>query len=123
MAKEVTYTVRGHWPFPIDMLRHDASRAASDADQALIDKLSADHTEDASYWCDVDITLKGFCKPNSDRWESFGWSVPADIEHAFYRQAREQARKRKELVASALAKLTAEERAAVEWEMSAAAPH
>lgn len=116
MAKEITYTVRGHWPFPLDMLRHDQSRAAADADQALIDKMSAEFTEDDSYFADVEINLTSFSKPNTARWESFGWAVPGDAEHAFHKVAREKERHRRALASSALAKLTPEEREAIQWQ-------
>lgn len=33
---EVEYVLKGHWPFPEDMLRHDGSRPASEADRALV---------------------------------------------------------------------------------------
>lgn len=113
MKKSITYAVRGHWPFPTDMLRHDGSWPATDADRDLIEKLSEDHTKDRSYFEDVEIALRGFTKPNTARWESFGWAVPSDEEHAFYKSLRIAERKRQTLISSALAKLTREEREAL----------
>lgn len=115
MAKQFTYTVRGSWPFPVDMLRHDIARAATDADQAIIDRLSADHAEGREDFRPVDIHLVAESKPNTARWESFGWSVPTDAEHAFFKAAREKAARWPMLLASAHAKLTEDERDAVAW--------
>ena len=108
-----TYVVRGHWPFPLDMLRHDLSGPATPADKALIDKMSAEHPADATSFMDVEITLVGACAPNTERWESFGWQVPADTHYAFYKAAKKAARAREELAAKALAKLTPAEREAL----------
>lgn len=115
MDKEFVYRVRGHWPFPLDMLRRDGSRAASPGDQERIERLSADKTEDQSYFEDVEIELVGGCKPNTARWESFGWTVPEDVEYACIKRAQEETRARSVLMASALAKLSSEEVEALRW--------
>ncbi|MCW2763361.1 MAG: CcrRogue [Marmoricola sp.] len=112
-AAQVTYTVKGHWPFPADMLRHDASCAASDGDQAVIDALSQDHAPDRTSFIDVEIALVGPYKPNTARWESFGWAVPGDETNAFYKRMREADQRKQALIDSALRKLTAEERAVI----------
>ena len=113
MAREITYTVRGYWPFPTDMLRHDGSRAATETDQALIDRLSGDSAPDRAAFQNVDINLVGPWKPNAARWESFGWAIPADVEHQYYKRSAEKEKRRKALAASGLAKLTAEEKEAL----------
>lgn len=113
MAREFAYTVRGHWPFPTDMLRHDGSRAATPEDQAVIDRQSLEYAPDRDVFVDVEINLVGPNKPNTARWESFGWAVPADQEHQYYKRAAEAERKRRTLVASAMAKLTDEEKEAL----------
>lgn len=115
MAKEFPYTVKGFWPFPLDMLRHDGSRAASDADHAMIDRLSGDHAPDRAAFADVEINLIAAWKPNTARWESFGWSVPGDTDHAMMKVWQREARERDGLIASALSKLTAGERQAIAW--------
>lgn len=113
MAKEFRYTVKGHWPFPLDMLRHDQSAAASTDDQAMIDRLSADHAPDRAAFKDVEINLVGSWKPNTARWESFGWAVPTDTDHAFYKAAAKREREERGLFEGALTKLTSEEREVV----------
>ena len=110
---EHTYTVVGHWPFPLDMLRHDGSRAASEADQALIDRLSGDHAPDKAAFLDVSITLTGPNKPNTARWESFTWSIPADLEWADTKRRMAEERQRDALRKSGAAKLTQAERDAL----------
>lgn len=116
----LAYTVRGHWPFPLDMLRHDVSRAASDADQALIDALSGETAPDRDAFQDVEINLVGSWRPNTARWESFGWSVPTDTLYAAERQMRQAQAREDQLVADALEKLTVAERLAVQKRMRAA---
>jgi hypothetical protein len=83
------YTVTGRWPFPVDMLRRDDARPASEADQLLIDRLSKDHTEDGfgliepvsvNLVMDAGTPSRGFPNgrrlPLVTRWESFGgWKV------------------------------------------------
>lgn len=78
----VSYVVRGHWPFPVDMLRYDGSRAASDADAAMIERLSAEHAPDRAAFKDVEISLlsdRQLPFNSAERWESFGWEVPGDV--------------------------------------------
>lgn len=114
--KSFPYTVRGHWPFPLDMLRRDGSRAATDADQALIDQLSGDHVDDAGVGFNVvDINLVGPNKPNTERWGSFGWTVPTDVDYQWHMQRQREANERRQLADQALAKLTPEEIEAVRW--------
>jgi len=110
MAKVFHYTVKGHWPFPLDMLHHDQSEAASVSDQALIDGLSADHAPDRAAFRDIEISLAGPNKPNTARWESFGWSIPADQEHAYYKRVKAERLEEERLFVGALAKLSATER-------------
>ncbi|WP_309084134.1 hypothetical protein [Chelativorans sp.] len=113
--KEVCYTVRGAWPFPLDMLRHDGSRAASPEDQSKIDRYAADHAPDRSVFEPVEISLVGPHKPNTARWESFTWSVPADADYAMMKEHRARGLERKRLRDAALSKLSREEREALEW--------
>lgn len=95
------------------MLRRDQSRAATDADRTKLMQLSAQHAYGRAGFEDVDITLVGPNKPNTARWESFGWTVPGDEEHAFWKDSAAREKARQALVASALAKLTPEERDAL----------
>jgi hypothetical protein len=115
MAKEIEYTVRGHWPFPTDMLRHDGSRPATEADRLMIDRLSQDFAPDRDVFRDVEIKLVGPNKQNTARWESFGWQVPADKEHAWLKRVQEQDRSRRTLIAGAVTKLTPDELDALKW--------
>lgn len=117
ILKEIAYTVKGSWPFPTDMLRHDCARAATDADQAIISRLSREHAPDRAAFRDVQINLiaaEGW-KPNTARWESFGWSVPSDEMHAMFKRWATANADLKKLAAEVLAKLTAAERDAIEW--------
>lgn len=68
---EHRYVVRGHWPFPLDMLRHDGSRPASDADRTMVERLSGEYAPDRDAFVDVEIKLVGPSRPNSARWESW----------------------------------------------------
>jgi len=120
MAKEFQYVVRGHWPFPADMLRYDGSRAASADDQAKIDRLSSEFAHNRDAFKEVDIELIGRSKPNTARWESFGWSVPSDVEHVLFKRLAQQRCDDERLFQSALAKLSDAERRVV---MSKAQPH
>lgn len=121
MAKEVAYTVRGTWPFPVDMLRYDASKAAAPADQVLIDRLSLENVISlGDLRHPMSINLVGSNKPNTARWESFGWSVPADEMHAFSKELKAEKAARDAAYATAMAKLTPAEKAAVNWNGRAA---
>ena len=116
MAKEHRYTVRGHWPFPTDMLRRDLSIAASPEDQALIDRLSTVHAVYSDAFEDVEINLVGASKPNWERWESFCWAVVNNPEVDLLKAERDalKARRMKDaeeqaIIDSALTKLSGRE--------------
>ena len=113
MQKEHRYTVKGHWPFPLDMLRHDGSRAATDKDLEMISQLVGDFAPDRSVFKDVEINLVGSNKPNTARWESFSWAVPSDTDHNFFKEADRRDREEGELFEAALSKLSNEERAVI----------
>lgn len=115
--KQIHYTVKGHWPFPADMLRHDQSRAATAEDQSMIDRLSGDHAPDRSVFVDVEINLVGPNKPNTARWESFGWAVPSDTEHAFYRDMKRRQAEEQRMFDAAMAKLSDDERQVMQGRM------
>lgn len=107
------YTVRGHWPFPADMLRHDGSRAATDADAALIARLSGDYAPDRAAFRDVEINLVGPHKPNTARWESFSWEVPSDEMHTMLKAMARKQQEDDRAFAALLEKLTPDERGLV----------
>lgn len=113
MSKTFNYTVRGHWPFPIDMLRRDDSAAATPADQDLIDRFTTEHATDPDAFTDVEISLTGPNRPCTARWESFGWSVPTDAEHAFMKDMRERQILEDRVFDNAMKKLTPLEREVV----------
>jgi hypothetical protein len=77
MAKEYRYTVRGHWPFPTDMLRHDQASGQTRQDVEQIAALATEHAEDRDAFTDVEIALVADSRPNVERWNSFGWFVVA----------------------------------------------
>lgn len=120
---EISYVVEGHWPFPLDMLRHDGSRAATPADQDAIDVLSATHALDKGVFKDVQINLVGPSKPNVERWMSFSWKVPFDEFEMARSKERERRRVSQRLIVQALAKLTDEEREAVKAAMGRHSTH
>ncbi len=115
------YAVRGSWPFPVDMLRRDCSKAATPEDEAIIDRLSKDHAEDRDAignLVTINLVIPNASRnmrPLTARWRSFGWDVPTDTE--FQRAAAERARlsRLEKAYASAMAKLTPEEIEAVNW--------
>lgn len=113
MQTEQSYTVKGCWPFPLDMLRHDGSRAATGEDQEIINRLTSDFAPDRLVFKEVEINLVGPRKPNTARWESFSWAVPSDTDHIFFKEAAKRDREEKALFEVALSKLSDEERAVV----------
>ena len=114
---EIRYVVKGRWPFPVDMLRRDGSRAATPEDQAIIDSLCEEFAPDRSGFEEVEVSLVGPNEPNTARWESFSWSVPGDVMHALAKADAVRLRAEETLLAKALAKLDPEERALVEGRM------
>lgn len=115
---EIRYVVKGRWPFPVDMLRRDGSRAATPEDQAIIDSLCEEYAPGKSALEEVEISLVGPNEPNTARWESFSWSVPGDVLHAFVKAERIRLDAEETLVRKALAKLDPEERAVIEGRMA-----
>ena len=111
--KTIAYTVRGIWPFPVDMLRHDYAVAATAEDKAEIERMSGTHAESREDFKARDIKLIALHKPNTARWESFGWSVPDDVDHAYFKALRAKAKRDQAVFDGALAKLTEAERSAV----------
>lgn len=114
MTAETTYTVKGKWPFPADMLRKDGLRAATPADQAIIDSLMEEYAPDRSAFEDVEITLIGPNKPNTARWESFKWEVPGDEWHALIKADKAKRAEEMAILQRGLAKLDPEERRIIE---------
>jgi hypothetical protein len=103
------------------MLRHDESMAASPRDLAMIERLSGEHAPDRAAFKRVEINLvmdgdwfKGR-RPNTKRWESFGWSVVDDP----WAEIDAEHRKQEALRQQGLAKLTPEERAALGLKLAA----
>nr|WP_250807555.1 hypothetical protein [Neorhizobium tomejilense] len=109
------YTVSGHWPFPLDMLRRDGSMPATPEDDAKIRALTKDHCDDRGTMLErhsIDLVFVNpgpRSRPLEERWESFTWRVEGgELEVR-------KAERRMALRDSAMAKLTAEEREAVRW--------
>lgn len=88
-----SYKVRGRWPFPVDMLRFDGSAPATEADRALMSRLSAEHCEDVSYIRDEnEVTLvregvRDLPFGSALRWQSFSWHVVSNSVHRVTDQA------------------------------------
>ncbi|NTF18160.1 hypothetical protein G6L37_07055 [Agrobacterium rubi] len=115
------YTVRGSWPFPLDMLRRDGSKAATPEDEAIIERLTKDHAEDRDAIRNavtVNLVIPNanrHMRPLTARWQSWGWDVPDDEEHRAIMAERAKRDRMRKLYASAMAKLTQEEREAFDW--------
>lgn len=118
MSKPFSYTVKGHWPFPLDMLRHDQSAAASPEEQKKIDRYSTEHATDEHAFEAVEISLVGPCRPNTARWESFGWSVPTDTDFAAMRAWRRRDQEERQAFDAAMDKLSPQEREVVRSRLS-----
>jgi hypothetical protein len=94
--------------------------AATPEDQAEIDRLSAPYAPDRDA-IRIDRTINliiqdaGRWRPNTARWRSFGWDVPDDEEFKMLSEDRARRARMETLRRSAMAKLTAEEREALEW--------
>lgn len=116
---ERIYTVEGHWPFPLDMLRHDNARALSSDDVTLISRLSGDYTDNGFGLREkvkVRLVMEagkstkfrpgGEFIPNWRRWESFGWTVSDDDEVEIDLGIKRRVDAEEAARATALAKLT-----------------
>ncbi|AFU86775.1 hypothetical protein D869_gp139 [Caulobacter phage CcrRogue] len=88
MAQEYqTYTVKGSWPFPTDMLRYDDAKPATVFASETINRLSGDYAPSReSIRDEVEIRLIRIKRglPAIDRWESFGWKVVNGDEDTQY---------------------------------------
>lgn len=121
MGQDLQYTVEGRWPFPVDMLRRDRSRALTVDDQSVIDELSRDYAADRSMIArrvSINLVIENATRydfPNTARWESFGWRVPNDELYQVQKKDAEKLVLRTKAYKSALLKLTAEEREALDW--------
>lgn len=73
-----TFTVSGHYPFPMDMLRHDCAYPASSEDAGRI-AASLDPTS-PFYRSLQDVTLRApYGRVTHGRWQSFGWVVTNEV--------------------------------------------
>jgi hypothetical protein len=115
------YTVKGSWPFPTDMLRRDCSRPATPEDEAIIERLSKPYAEDRdAIRNEVTVSLvipnaERHMRPLTARWRSFGWDVSGDAECRQIAEDRTRRARMQKLYDSAMAKLSPEEREAVDW--------
>ncbi len=76
--KEYAYTVRGSWPLVADLLRYDDARAATPADQKLLNRMTAEEAPDLEAFSPVEINLVGPRRPTYGRWASRLWTVTAE---------------------------------------------
>lgn len=118
--KSKRYTVSGHWPFPLDMLRYDGARPAIEVDAALIGRLSGAHAPDRAALRErvvinlVTRSTNPLHGPRAGRWASFGWQVLEDASAGpIPPETQSAARDEEELRESALARLTDAERRAL----------
>lgn len=115
------YAVTGRWPFPPDMLRYDDARPATDADLALVERLSGEVSPDgpdadAVQTVNLIMPEAGRRRPNAARWESFGWQVPGDEGRKAERAEAERVAALEANLRSGLAKLSPEEAEAIRWD-------
>jgi hypothetical protein len=102
---ERAYTVEGRWPFPLDMLRRDHARAATDADQILISRMSGEFSDlELGTRTKVRINLvmqadNRWHLPLDERWKSFGWTVSGVPEIDEQRQLDELRKQRQTIPA------------------------
>ena len=66
----IEFTVEGSNLFPVDMLRYDLCRPATEHDSNMIELTFRVNTSSP-----YRITLKGLKTPTDARWSSFGWKV------------------------------------------------
>jgi hypothetical protein len=109
------------------MLRHDQARVASPEDQALIERLSGDFTDNGfglREAVSVRLLMEGGPRekryrygrlfPNDARWRSFGWKITdGDKQLKADLAWQERHRREDELRRSGLAKLSDDERIAL----------
>lgn len=81
MSTQFSYTVKGQGHFPIDMLRYDACRPATEEDSLKIFRsiaMSEDGGKSFKLW---EIAVIGNQQPTSGRWKSFLCEVgPVTVE-------------------------------------------
>ena len=81
--KTCVFTVKGAFPFPLDMLRYDACYPHSQAAVATISETLDPHLRhqarsERGFTKDtfsVKLVSQLIVNPTKDRWESFGWKV------------------------------------------------
>jgi len=69
----IEFTVEGRIPFPIDMLRYDLCRPATESDSNMIEVTFRVNTGSPNR-----VNLKGLKPPTAARWNSFGWRLVED---------------------------------------------
>ena len=93
-----TYTVTGRWPFPLDMLRYDEARPATELDRELIERASAEYLPSKGLQVVWKITLvserkRFFLATNcAERWKSYGWRSSLDVTAEQHPKAPAQAK-------------------------------
>ena len=106
---KTSFNVTGATFFPADMLRYEDAYPATEHDASLIRTLTSSEPADGrpvtvSLVCDREAAVL-----HPERWQSFGWTVTALEKSADHDEER------KRHYASGMAKLTLEERAALDW--------
>ena len=71
---QITYQVEGSIPFPIDMLRYDASWPAHEGEQwPIVETINHENTQVRIVTLRTNRTRDW--QPTAGRWQSFGWTV------------------------------------------------
>jgi len=72
----IEFTVEGKRDFPLDMLRYDLCRPATESDSTLINTtIVFPYVSGRKDKPTFTIRLKGLKPPTVARWHSFGWAV------------------------------------------------
>lgn len=67
------FSVRGSWPFPIDMLRYDACWPADETASGALEALTRD--KDAVGVIEIELKSNSPSAPTRRRWQAHMWHV------------------------------------------------
>lgn len=75
MQRRYKFRVRGHFQFPLDMLRYDQCWPVSESSDvpAIYRSIDRDTTQET-------VELQGLNMPTVARWKSFGWEVVGSVD-------------------------------------------
>lgn len=81
--EERFYTVRGAWPFPIDMLRYDCCYPATETESGKLTDLLERKTDAGVI--ELRLATRSERGPTHGRWDSHTWQVIASHRSAYDR--------------------------------------